>query len=477
MNDAERDAAAGLSAAGATIDDDEEDRAAITARLAAARHVGGLSSAVAARRAALASPLAARPRALRRCARASRRAGGVAAVLGLPLALRLGHGRHSLAPARRSSIVRAGCPDRARLREAVEGGAPARGRRARRGDRRVARHGGDAARASGTRAVVLDVGRDLGDAAAARPASRPSARTPGRPSAPPSRTRAAIARASASVGGRRELEVEGHQRRARGDERGAARSGAARRGPKSGGARRAIRGQLGEAAAAQLGARAAAGERAVEEHGQPELVAQAVGDHERLGARGAAPAVVEEDDRRDVERADVRMRAALAPAGRSARPPRRAPATSAAASAPGAPASVNGRARRAVGRARGGHGEAVRAHGAARERGLHAAASARWTSRGWCISTTAPGARRWPRSPTASGPSSRCPCSAAWRAAARAQLRARGRDGLARRATPPDFRAPARCTQPQAPALRDGPPAAGGLQPRARLAAGCPRAP
>ena len=122
---------------------------------------------------------------------------------------------------------------------------------------------------------------------------------------------AAIARASGSVAGGGELEVEGDERRAGADEHGAAaRVGRARAevGPDVAG--RDALGELRQAADAQLGARAPAGEQAVEEDrqaGAPELLAR----DERRRAGGAAARVVEEDERRDVERADVRVAAAL----------------------------------------------------------------------------------------------------------------------------------------------------------------------
>ena len=69
--------------------------------------------------------------------------------------------------------------------------------------------------------------------------------------------------------------------------------------------------ERGDPAAAQLGTRASRREQAIEEHRQAELVREAVGDDERLGAGGAAARVVQEDDRRDVERADVRVQAVV----------------------------------------------------------------------------------------------------------------------------------------------------------------------
>ena len=90
--------------------------------------------------------------------------------------------------------------------------------------------------------------------------------------------------------------------------------GCGARGPKSGRsspARDAAACSVGRPAAAQLRARAAAREHAVEEDRQPELVAEHVGDDERLGARGAAPVGVEVHDGHDVDRPDVRVQAAV----------------------------------------------------------------------------------------------------------------------------------------------------------------------
>ena len=116
-------------------------------------------------------------------------------------------------------------------------------------------------------AVVLDVGRDLRDAAAAASRGRSRARPAG-PPAPPSRIAAAIACASSRVAG-------GASSTLKATSGGRAATSVA---PAVGcGARRAevgrqlagsMRARARRAAAAQLGARAAAGERAVEEDGQ-----------------------------------------------------------------------------------------------------------------------------------------------------------------------------------------------------------------
>ncbi len=68
--------------------------------------------------------------------------------------------------------------------------------------------------------------------------------------------------------------------------------------------RREPAGKLGRTAAAELGPGPPAGQHPVEEHRQGELVGEAIGERQRLGARGPAPGLVEVDDRRDVEDAD-----------------------------------------------------------------------------------------------------------------------------------------------------------------------------
>ena len=66
-------------------------------------------------------------------------------------------------------------------------------------------------------------------------------------------------------------------------------------------------GQPGRTATAQLGSRATCRQLPVEEHGQPELLAQPVGENERLGAGGSSVGRFEVDDRRHVDRADTRV--------------------------------------------------------------------------------------------------------------------------------------------------------------------------
>ena len=65
------------------------------------------------------------------------------------------------------------------------------------------------------------------------------------------------------------------------------------------------------AAAAQFGAGAAVGENPVQKDGQLELLAEPVGEDERLGARRTPIGVGEEHDRCDVERADARVDAVV----------------------------------------------------------------------------------------------------------------------------------------------------------------------
>ena len=60
-------------------------------------------------------------------------------------------------------------------------------------------------------------------------------------------------------------------------------------------------GQLAYPAAAQLGARTATGKLAIEEHGHLKLKADAIGDHQRLGAGRSSTPLVEIHDRCHVE--------------------------------------------------------------------------------------------------------------------------------------------------------------------------------
>ena len=152
--------------------------------------------------------------------------------------------------------------------------------------------------------MVLDVGRDLGDAAVFEP-------QPDR-----SHSRQAVGTALADEGSdplgvldrRRgpELDVEGDERRAGADEHGA--GGGMQPG------RSEVRHKLAafdpclecrRPAAAELGAAPSAGENPVQEHRQLELLAEPVGEHERLGTRRPSVLLSEEHDRGDVERADA----------------------------------------------------------------------------------------------------------------------------------------------------------------------------
>ena len=211
-----------------------------------------------------------------------------------------------------------------------------------RGDRRVAARPPRRPRASGTRVVVLDVHRDLRLAAARREleADRAHARQPLGAALADAARRSPCASSSVAGGASSTLNATSGGR--------AATSVA----PAVGcGARRAEVGlQLAaamrrasslRAAAAQLGARAA--RRRARRRGTPAARSSAreqVGGDERLGAGGAAVGRVEVDDRRDVERADVRVHALVRGAGRSARRPRARPRAAPAPASPGSPASV-----------------------------------------------------------------------------------------------------------------------------------------
>ena len=85
------------------------------------------------------------------------------------------------------------------------------------------------------------------------------------------------------------------------------------------------------------------GERAVEEDGHAELLADAVGHDERLRMGGAARAAIQVDERHHVDRAHMRVLADLGlPPSTELDPPSaaRAPRSSASPSAAGGPASV-----------------------------------------------------------------------------------------------------------------------------------------
>ena len=91
---------------------------------------------------------------------------------------------------------------------------------------------------------------------------------------------------------------------------------------------------------AELRAGAAAGQLAVQIDGDAELP-DLVGEHERLGARGALVGLVEVDDRRHVDGSHARVQALRGASGRRARSPPSTPASTAVCSSPGSPASVN----------------------------------------------------------------------------------------------------------------------------------------
>ena len=175
----------------------------------------------------------------------------------------------------------------------------------------------------------------------ARRASGRSRAGPAGPAAPPSRMARAMRPRVVAGRLRAELEVEGDERRARGDEDGAGGRVHAVAGRSRGSRPSAIRcARPGGAAPAQLGARAPAGQQAVEEDGQAEL-AEGVGQRERLGQRGAAlrrrsrkttgATSMAPDVRVQARRGGVRSMRSIAS---------RAPVASASCSVPGSAASV-----------------------------------------------------------------------------------------------------------------------------------------
>ena len=179
--------------------------------------------------------------------------------------------------------------------------------------------------------VVLDVAST--PARRRRAARCPSARTPGRPSSPPSRTSAATRRASSTVAGGASSRLK-----ATSGGRAATRTAPCSRGRARAGRSRARR-PSSAPGAPQRRPRAAARERAVEVDGQAQLAEQ-VGGEQRLGARRAAPRR-RRDGRPGRRRARRRAGASRAASRRSTRAMTSlAPASSAGASAPGAPASV-----------------------------------------------------------------------------------------------------------------------------------------
>ena len=240
----------GIACAGSALE--QQDRAsrpnttaAIAARVAAERQVGGRISR--SRRSCAASSFSV---ALRSAAvglrpvrpRASIDAGRVAAVLATPLLLRLRHGgfRLGLRALDPAAVVDervldgAAVADRDVGGEAVERGRAGRARRARSRATRACRATAATSRARGTATVVLDVRADLGDAVAGgqRQAERADARQA--LARRPRGSRAAIARASSSVAGGGELDVERDQRRPRARRARRRCAGRSRAGPKSG---------------------------------------------------------------------------------------------------------------------------------------------------------------------------------------------------------------------------------------------------
>ncbi len=156
------------------------------------------------------------------------------------------------------------------------------------------------------RAVILDVRRDLGHVPVLEPQpDRADARET---------LRAALTDERGDplriVKGRRrrELDIERDERRPRTDEHGPGRRVQSWR-PE---VRRELTSldpgaERARAAAPQLGAGPPGGEDPVQEHGEPDLLAEPVGEHEGLGARRPPILVGEEHDRGDVEGADARM--------------------------------------------------------------------------------------------------------------------------------------------------------------------------
>ena len=156
------------------------------------------------------------------------------------------------------------------------------------------------------RAVVLDVGRDLGDVARREPQADRSDRLEpfGTALADPRRDRARVLERRR----RRQLDVEGDERRSGRNQHGA--------GGRMEPARPEVRAELvagdparqrRRAAEAELGAGPSLRELAVQEHGKLELVAEQVAEDKRLCARGTAISGVEVHDRRDVVRTHAWM--------------------------------------------------------------------------------------------------------------------------------------------------------------------------
>ncbi len=170
-----------------------------------------------------------------------------------------------------------GVRDRSRGSGIVVPGSPRARRAARARPARRSRPSACARTASTTSASGTSNGRSTFIETCATPRRRartPIARTPGSPSAPPSRISAAIRARVGDGRGRGELQVERDQRRARARRASPRRSGAGAAGRSRDAARprRSARASPATPAAAQLRAGAPAGELAVEEHGHRQLL-------------------------------------------------------------------------------------------------------------------------------------------------------------------------------------------------------------
>ena len=135
------------------------------------------------------------------------------------------------------------------------------------------------------------------------------ARSPGRPSGPPSRRRAAMSRAVCPSAGGASSRLKATSG-ARAATSVAPALGWGRRGPKSGRSSPARRRSASPARPPrrELGAGAPPGEGSVEEDREPELLGEQVGDEQRLGAGRSLVAPVNEDDGHDVDGTYVRVK-------------------------------------------------------------------------------------------------------------------------------------------------------------------------
>ena len=98
--------------------------------------------------------------------------------------------------------------------------------------------------------------------------------------------------------------------------------------------------ELGGPSTTELGARPALRQRAVEEHRQPELLGEQVGEDQRLSAGRAAIVGLEVDDRA-TSTAPTRGWSPWCPRRSTCATASRAPPTTVRASSPGRPATVN----------------------------------------------------------------------------------------------------------------------------------------